>query len=153
MKVMELTAFDLAQRYTGIQELPGGKNHPLIVWWLSLCGFGMESADEVPWCSAFVNGITWELRLPRSKSALARSWLNVGSPISLSQAAIGFDVVVIQRGTAPQPGPEVLQASGHVGFFAGLEGDFISILGGNQGNAVTVDRFSKNRLLGVRRLI
>ena len=66
---------------------------------------------------------------------------------------VGFDVVIIQRGTAPQPGPEELNASGHVGFFAGLQFEMISILGGNQGNAVNVDRFSKNRLLGVRRLV
>jgi len=153
MKTVELSAFDLAQRFTGIQELPGGQNHPLVQWWLSLCGFALDSPDEIPWCSAFVNGIAWELRLPRSKSAAARSWLNVGSPVSLAQAEPGFDVVVIQRGTAPQPGPEVLKASGHVGFFAGVEGDMISILGGNQGNAVTVDRFNKSRLLGVRRLV
>lgn len=150
---MNLTAFDLAQRYTGIQELPGGKNHPLIQWWLALCGFGMDSEDEIAWCSAFVNGIAWELRLPRSKSAAARSWLNVGTPVTLDQAEPGFDVVVIQRGTAPQPGPEVINATGHVGFFAGLEGDLISILGGNQSDSVSVARFSKSRLLGVRRLI
>jgi uncharacterized protein (TIGR02594 family) len=150
---MNLTAFDLAQRYTGIQELPGGKNHPLIQWWLSLCGFGMDSEDEIAWCSAFLNGIAWELRLPRSKSAAARSWLNVGTPVPLEQAQVGFDVVVIQRGTAPQPGPEVINATGHVGFFAGLEGDLISILGGNTGDAVNVGRFNKSRLLGVRRLI
>jgi len=150
---MELTAFDLAQRYTGIQELPGGKNHPLIQWWLSLCGFALDSPDEIPWCSAFVNGMAWQLSLPRTKSAVARSWLGKGVPVPLDQAQVGFDVVIIQRGTAPQPGPEVLNASGHVGFFAGWEGDFISILGGNQGNAVTVDRFNRARLLGVRRLV
>ena len=153
MKVIELTAFDLGQRFAGIQELPHGKDHPLIQWWLSLCGFGMDSADETPWCSAFVNGIAWELRLPRSKSAAARSWLNIGSSISLEEAQAGFDVVIIQRGEGPQPGPEITRAPGHVGFFAGRQGDFISILGGNQGNAVTIARFNKSRLLGIRRLI
>ena len=81
-----MTAFDIAQRYVGIQELPGGKNHPLISWWLSLCGFELDSPDEIAWCSAFVNGIAWDLRLPRSKSAAARSWLTVGESVLLADA-------------------------------------------------------------------
>src|SRR5689334_3964874 len=117
---MNTTAFDLASRYINIAEMPGkGVNHPLIQWWLSLCGFALNSPDEIPWCSAFVNGVAWELRLPRSKSAAARSWLQVGRPLALSNdvnnicpdAKVGFDVVVLSRGNNPQ--------EGHVGFFAG----------------------------------
>ena len=150
---IEITAYELAQRYAGIKEFPGGRDHPLIQWWLSLCGFSIDSPDETPWCAAFVNGIAWELRLPRSKSAAARSWLSVGVPVPLDQAAVGFDVVVLKRGVGPQPGPERLDAPGHVGFYAGQEGDTILILGGNQGNAVSVARFRADSLLGVRRLL
>ena len=57
MRKIEITLFELAQRYVGVGELKGGKDHPLIQWWLSLCGFGMESPDETPWCSAFANGM------------------------------------------------------------------------------------------------
>lgn len=146
-----MTAFKLAERYIGIKELSGSKDHPLIQWWLSLCGMGTESPDETPWCSAFVNGIAWELRLPRSKSAAARSWLAVGTAIALDDARVG-DVVILKRGASPQPGPEVLRAPGHVGFFAGLEASSVLILGGNQGNAVGLARFSRNDVLGVRRL-
>lgn len=153
MKVVELTAFDLAQRYAGIKEYEGGKDHPLIQWWLSLCGFGTDSPDETPWCSAFVNGIAWELRLPRSKSAAARSWLMVGSHIQISEAVPGFDVVILQRGDGPQPGPDVIAAQGHVGFFAGQDEESISVLGGNQGNSVSTARFLKERVLGIRRLV
>jgi uncharacterized protein (TIGR02594 family) len=146
-----MTAFDLAQRYVGIAELSGDRDHPLITWWLSLSGF-KEAHDEVPWCSAFVNGICWELRLPRSKSAAARSWLEVGRPLGKEEATPGFDVVIIKRGLGGQPGPEVLNAQGHVGFFAGVEGDHLLILGGNQGDAVNVGRFPVASLLGIRRL-
>jgi hypothetical protein len=33
-----LTHLDLAHRYLGIHEKAGDQDHPLIVWWLSLCG-------------------------------------------------------------------------------------------------------------------
>jgi uncharacterized protein (TIGR02594 family) len=109
--------------------------------------------DDTPWCSAFVNYIAWLLRLPRSKSLAARSWLTVGTPINLDQAKPGFDVVVLSRGPDPQPGSEVLSAPGHVGFFAGLE-QFrtVLILGGNQSDQVMVWGYPASRVLGVRRL-
>lgn len=147
-----MTLFDLAQRYIGIRELSGAKNHPLVSWWLSLCGYGLEAPDEIAWCSAFVNGMAWELRLPRSKSAAARSWLTVGRPIPLDQAEADCDVVVLKRGAGEQPGAEVLKAPGHVGFFAGVEGDRVLVLAGNQNNEVSIDRFPVGQILGIRRL-
>ena len=146
-----MNALDLAQRYVGIHEL-GKEDHPLVQWWLSLCGFPVSVKDETPWCSAFVNGIAWELRLPRSKSAAARSWLGVGLAVDLPSAVPGFDVVVLKRGVGNQPGPEVVNAQGHVGFFAGVDGDRVLVLGRNQGNAVSVQSFPVERLLGIRRL-
>lgn len=144
-----MSPFELAQRYVGIHELAPG-HHPLIQWWLSLCGFPTDVADEVPWCSAFVNGICWELRLPRSKSAAARSWLQVGTAVTLA-AALPGDIVVLKRQGGP--GPDVLQAPGHVGFFAGLDGpDHVLVLGGNQHNSVSVARFPVADLLGIRSL-
>lgn len=139
-----MTALQLAMRFVGeVKERPTG-DHPLIQWWLSLCGFGFDAQDEVPWCSAFVNGIAWELRLPRSKSAAARSWLGMGVAVDLNVAFAAHDVVVLGRGINP--------AQGHVGFYAGRENDTILICGGNQSNSVTVESFPVNRVVGVRRL-
>lgn len=138
-----MSPYELAQRYVGIKEIAGKKNHPLISWWLSLCGFDTDTPDEVPWCSAFVNGIAWELRLPRSKSAAARSWLNVGIPVELNQAEVG-DIVILKRGTNP--------AQGHVGFYASHNEFTVTLLGGNQSNGVCVASFDKRDLLGVRRI-
>lgn len=154
MKI-EITPYELAQRYVGIKEISGRQNHPLVQWWLFLCNFSLDAPDEIPWCSAFVNGIAWELRLPRSKSAAARSWLTVGTPIPLEAAEASSDVVILKRGGAPQPGPEVTSgAPGHVGFFAGLDWDLrrILVLGGNQGNSVSIASFPVDSLLGLRRL-
>jgi uncharacterized protein (TIGR02594 family) len=108
--------------------------------------------DDVPWCSAFVNYIAWLLRLPRSKMLNARSWLTVGTPIQLDAAAPGFDVAILKRGGPDQPGPDVIAAPGHVGFYAGAEGPDLLVLGGNQGDSVSVARFRKESLLGLRRL-
>ena len=153
-----MTAFERALRFVGVAELAGNRNHPLVQWWFSLCGYDPETPDEVPWCSVFVNGIAWDLRLPRSKSAAARSWLGVGRPILLGEARPEHDVVVLQRGDGEQPGPDVLKAPGHVGFYAGTERtdattQRVMVLGGNQSNAVNVASFSPRRVLGVRRLL
>jgi uncharacterized protein (TIGR02594 family) len=140
-----MTPFDLAQRFVGeVRELPGGAQHPFIQWCHLLCGLGEDQPDETPWCSSFVNAIAWQLRLPRSKSAGARSWLSIGETIGLPFAAVGYDVVVLRRG--------VHAWQGHVGFYAGATTSHISVLGGNQGNAVSVAPFPVTDVLGIRRL-
>jgi hypothetical protein len=79
--------------------------------------------------------------------------LLVGQPISLEDARAGFDIIILSRGK-DAPDADVIDAPGHVGFFAGMEShDQIAILGGNQSNSVNVRRYSKKRLLGVRRLL
>ena len=64
----------------------------------------------------------------------------------------GFDVVIFKRGPNPQPGPEVVNAPGHVGFFAALEGETVWVLGGNQSDTVKISGYPANDVLGVRRL-
>jgi len=153
---LAVTAYSLAERYVGLGELAGGEDHPLIQWWLSLCGLGLHQHDETAWCSAFVQHPCFELGLPRSKSAAARSWLRVGEEIGLTEARVGWDVVILSRGEGPQPGPEVVEAPGHVGWFAGRRdsGGFadVLLLGGNQHSAVNVAPFPCTRVIGVRRL-
>lgn len=152
-----MTPFDLAQRFVGeIRELPGDQQHPFIQWCHMLCQLGPDQPDEVPWCSSFVNGICWLLRLPRSKSAAARSWLTVGATIPISRAKIGYDVVVLRRGSNPM--------SGHVGFYAGVGQEetgqgatynlisYIRVLAGNQSNGVSVARYPITDILAIVRL-
>lgn len=147
-----MTLFELAQRFVGeVKEVPGAASSPFIQWCFESCGFDGETPDETPWCSAFVNRLCWLLRLPRSKSARARSWLAVGVPVTAHEARPG-DVVVLKRGTGTQPGPEVLDAPGHVGLFAGYDGTKVHVLGGNQGDAVSVAAFSAGQVLGIRRI-
>jgi uncharacterized protein (TIGR02594 family) len=149
--MIQTSAFLMAQRFIGIKELPGDKDNPFVMSMLTLDNSWPEH-DEVPWCSAFANYICWLLRLPRSKSLAARSWLQIGSAIALESASPGFDVVILKRGDGVQPGPEVIDAPGHVGFFAGLEGGRVNLLAGNQSNQVNVTSFPVSQVLGVRRL-
>jgi uncharacterized protein (TIGR02594 family) len=136
-----MTAFDLAQRFVGVKEVAGTASNPLVLAMLRLDDEWPQD-DAVPWCSAFVNYVAWLLRLPRSKSLAARSWLDIGRVVALDEARVGFDVVILSR-----------EGGGHVGWFAGLPTPTtVALLGGNQGDAVTVASFTRTRVLGVRRL-
>lgn len=137
---MDVTAYSLAQRFVGVKEISGTTSNPLVLAMLQLDG-DWPKDDSIAWCSAFVNFVTWLLRLPRSKSLAARSWLTVGIPVTLETARPAFDVVVLSR-----------DGGGHVGFFAALEGDNVQLLGGNQYDSVNVSVFSRAHVLGVRRL-
>ena len=152
---MYTTAYDIALRFTGIKEVAGTASNPQIMAMLSLDQEWPDD-DEVPWCSAFINYVAWLLRLPRSKNLRARSWLEVGWPVSVTKAIVGFDVVVLSRGQGEQPGPEVIKAPGHVGLFSGIEDisddNNVCVLGGNQANTVSVAPYPIARVLGIRRL-
>ena len=149
--MMQITAFQIAERFIGIRELPGAKDNPFVMSMLKLDNSWPQN-DETPWCSAFTNYVAWLLRLPRSKSLMARSWLQVGQPIELGDAMPGFDVCIFKRGGGNQPGPDVINAPGHVAFFAGITGNRVHVLGGNQDDSVSVSSYAVSKLLGVRRL-
>lgn len=141
---IKITPFDLAQRFVGVAEVPGAGSNAQVLSFLRLDG-DWPKDDEVPWCSAFANYIAWLLRLPRSKALNARSWLDVGIPVDIHDAKPGFDVAVFWRGSATA-------ATGHVGFFAGRGIRTVLVLGGNQGDRVSIAPYPEDRLLGIRRL-
>lgn len=147
---MNISCYDVAERFIGIQEIPGKEDSPQILTMLRL-DTEWPKNDEVPWCSAFVNYVAWLLRLPRSKSLLARSWLDVGRPIDINQAIARHDVVILSRGQN-QPGPDNKTAPGHVGFYAAHDSEKVYILGGNQSDSISIKPYPLNRVLGVRRL-
>lgn len=150
VKPIEITAYQLAERFVGLSEVSGPVSDPTILAMLRLDQAWPEG-DETPWCSAFVNYIAWMLRLPRSKRLNARSWLGIGVPVMLGDAEAGFDVAIFSRGSNA-PGPEVLDAPGHVAFLGSVDGPSLLVLGGNQGDRVSLARYPISRLLGIRRL-
>jgi len=144
---MEVTAAQLAKRWVGVRERKGDAINPAIAFMLELVG--VKGDDAIAWCSAFVNFVAWQLGLRRSGSAHARSWLMVGEPVELDHAQVGFDVVVFNRGGDPRP---VVPGPGHVAFYAGRNGDMVHVIGGNQGDGVSIASFPAHDVLGVRRL-
>lgn len=151
MRRIESSAYELAQRFVGLREIPGSEHNPQILAMLRL-DMDWPDGDEVPWCSGFVNYCFWLLDLDRSRSLRARSWLEVGEPIGLHAAEPGFDVVVLSRGPNPQPGPDVIEAPGHVGLYARHTSERVSLLSGNQSDTVNITAYDVDRVLGVRRI-
>lgn len=137
------TPYDLAQDHLGTKEIPGSRHNNKIVGWLRRLAAWINE-DETPWCSAFVDAMAAEAGYERSGKLNARSWLAVGQDIPLEKARPG-DVAILWRGN--RAGWE-----GHVGFYVSQTAGGLSMLGGNQGNAVSIATYPKTRLLGIRRL-
>jgi uncharacterized protein (TIGR02594 family) len=136
---------DVAGRWLGVHELPGGQHHPLVQLAHMECGLGPDQPDETAWCSSFANLIARICGVQRSKSAMARSWLKVGEAIDIADARPGHDVAVFWRGRPDAP-------TGHIGFYLSHDDTHVLVRGGNQGDAVSDVRYPRARLLGTRRL-
>lgn len=132
-----------ALKLWGVAELKGDRHNPEIMAWARELGGMTEvlyGADEVPWCGLFV-GIVMKragvgFNLPRYL-VRARAWLNFGSEVTVPAL---MDVLVFQR-----------EGGGHVGFYVGEDDEAFHVLGGNQGDRVSIVRIARSRLMGARR--
>ena len=143
LKVAEL------EESLAVAEIPGARAHDRIVLYHSFTTLEATS-DEIPWCSSFVNFCiaTCGTSFGYTRSAAARSWLGYG--ITLGYPAYGC-VSVFKRGGIHEPGPEVRNAPGHVGFFLGFdESGNVRLLAGNQDDRVSIKAFPAERVLGHR---
>lgn len=94
------------------------------------------------WCAAFVNATLQQTGIQGTGSNMARSFMDWGQPVTQPQEG---DLAVFSRGDPSGP-------YGHVGFFKGYDDQGnIMVLGGNQGDAVSIAPYSPDRLLGFRR--
>ena len=99
--------------------------------------------DEVAWCAAFVGHCLEKAGFASTRKLNARSYLTWGEKVAGPEQAKEGDIVVFTRGSNT--------AQGHVAFFLMATGSQIEVLGGNQSDGVTVARYAKSRLLGIRR--
>lgn len=135
---------------SGIREVPGATtHHPRILQYHGVTRL-RATKDEVPWCAAFVGWCLEQSEVASTMSAAARSYLGWGVEVSPVHPPLGA-VVVLKRGGAGQPGPEVRDAQGHVGFLLthGAPGELL-VLGGNQGDSVSLASYPVHRILSVR---
>jgi uncharacterized protein (TIGR02594 family) len=138
----------LAREEIGVKEFAGPESNPKIMAYFRAAKASWPKDDSVPWNSAFVAWVYSQLGIEGTNSLGARSWLLWGSPVT--KPIVG-SIAILSRGTNP-PGPDVIDAPGHVGFLIGVDEDEdkVLILGGNQDNSVSVARFPTSRVLGYR---
>ncbi len=135
----------IAASQLGIKEVPGTGSNPVIVNYAKETGISGISNDDISWCSTFVNWVCMKAGCAMSGKPDARSWLNVGIPVSNPQPG---DVVVFWR--------DSMQSwKGHVGFFLGFNENHSKVfsLGGNQGDAVSIKTYDAAKVLGFRRVL
>lgn len=136
----------VAEKEKGVQEVPGIGNNPRVLEYLNATrnlSAITKSRDETPWCSAFVNWCLTQAGYEGSGSALARSWMQWGHPITTPRRGC---IVVFLRD----------KIYGHVGFYLEENATHIKALGGNQQNPenqmyeVCEKYYPKANLLGYR---
>jgi uncharacterized protein (TIGR02594 family) len=123
----------------GTSEIPGPKSNATIIKWAKDVGVGYND-DDIAWCGLFVAYVVKKTgRVPVTNPLWARNWAKWG--VKSEKPELG-DILVFSRGTG-----------GHVGFYVAEDNTAYYVLGGNQGNTVSIVRIAKNRLLAARRPI
>ena len=147
-----MSAYGLAETFVGTTEVDGLMSHPQILAWLQYFARWVED-DETAHCAAFVGWILsrFGLPVPEINPLGARRYLTIGREIPITEARRGFDLVIFRRKFG-DPGVNVLNAKGHVGFYSDHGGSFVDSLGANQYNTVKVKSYLADNLLGVRRV-
>lgn len=134
-----------ARSLIGTRELPGAANNPVIMNWANRLGarvLGIAyGGDHVPWCGSFAAWCVHQAGMTPPKIAIrAKQWATWGLPLpTKGHPPLGAVAVFSRNG------------GGHVGFVDSVNADgSLNILGGNQGDAVNVRRFSRDRLIALR---
>lgn len=137
---MTVPWMDYARTLIGVREIPGARHNPVIMGWIK--GLGRKLGitvkdDETAWCGTFVAHVLDKFGVePPPIAVRAKAWLDWGRQL-----------------VGPRPGCVLVfgrAGGGHVGFYVGEDRTAYHVLGGNQGNAVSITRIAKDRLLGMR---
>lgn len=132
----------IARPLVGLHEIKGAEHSPEILgMWRAIKRSGIQS-DEVPWCAAFVGACLERAGIRSSRFESAASYLKWG--VRLDGPAHGC-IVVFSRKVVGNPD------AGHVGFVVGQDASGrLLVLGGNQGDQVSVKAFPTDRVTGYR---
>jgi len=128
----------IAQKELGVSEIKGSKHNDRILEYHEATTL-RATEDEVPWCSSFIVWCMEQAGQGSTKSAAARSWLKYGSELKVPAFCC---IAVLSRGSNPK--------SGHVGFIVHEGKDKILLLGGNQGDKVSIASFKKSQVISYR---
>ena len=134
-----------ARKWFGLKEISGARNNPWIMRWAGYLGgwvAGYYSKDSIAWCGLFIGYIVAKSRKPTNAKLLsARSWAKWGT-VRKGPPKLG-DILVFWR-------EKPTSWKGHVGLYVAEDKDAYHVLGGNQGDSVSIIRISKNRLVTAR---
>jgi uncharacterized protein (TIGR02594 family) len=124
------------EAFRGVFEFPGADNNARISEYLQVAGTG-ESADEVPWCGAFMAFCMRRCGKPEAAQAVPSDPARASSWLRFGEEAPGE---VHPSGTVVVLKPQAAGSSGHVGILIenaapgqGVPAGQIRLLGGNQG--------------------
>jgi uncharacterized protein (TIGR02594 family) len=128
-----------AVKLIGIKEVVGKVHNPVIMAWAKDLDLQkIYTADEIPWCGLFIAYACHKAGVDVvDKPLWALSWAKWGNKVT--EPMLG-DILTFKR-----------DGGGHVGIYVGEDKDCYHVLGGNQGNAVSVTRIVKSRLYQARR--
>jgi len=127
----------------GVKEIVGPQHNMTIVNYAKEIGAKWVNDDETPWCAIFMNWVLKRAGFKFTSSALARSFEKYSSPTLFPNPG---DIVVFWRKSKES-------GVGHVGIFLGfdVDGD-VFVLGGNQGNEVSIRKYPRHQVLSYRKI-
>lgn len=130
---------ELAKAEIGVKERAGKAINPKIKAYYEEAGHPYIKDDAVPWCAAFVGAMLERAGLKGTGALTARSYLTWGKPLKKPQPGA---IMVFKRGNSSW--------QGHVAFYVTQDATHYHVLGGNQGNAVSIAKYKKEDLIGIR---
>lgn len=132
-----------AFRDLGLREVPGPRSSPRICEMYSAAGHpAPEKLDDSKWswCSAAMNAWFVESGLKGTGSLMGRSWLKRGNKLNSSKRLPRGALLVFKYDDNP--------SHGHICCLLQDNGDRLRVIGANQGNAVSVMSWPRDKMIG-----
>lgn len=123
----------IALSYLGTKEAPGSANSRAVLEMFRLAEHPEITADSVPWCAAFVAACLKQGGTPNEVAKSLRLW-------AAAYAQLGTPLKEPVWGCV---GVKTRAGGGHVGFVVAASATRIWMLGGNQGDQVSIASFPR----------
>lgn len=121
----------------GVKETPGAKSTPRIIEYRDIAKIKISGDDsDVAWCAIFRDAALEANGVPSCRSPMARATSRNANFIELQTGVVGC-VVEFWRGSKTS-------GLGHTGFYVGESATHIQVLGGNQGDAISIASFRRD---------
>ena len=131
-----------AAKDLGLKELPGSLSQPRIKKAIKLAAEWLDGDDsETAWCGCIMGLWFIELGMTPPKAYYrAANWLNIGKAIKIEFSVRGVLVIFSRSG------------GNHIAMVDHWDDNYVYCLGGNQANQVSITRYSRSKIEGVRQL-